>query len=132
MKPVKYIDPPPNNLSGKDWRILGELELPVAAEANGVVSAWLTKILNPINLHTDFLSKVTKSAQDAAIRAIASERPQMEFEHIHLRIFLLRKKALELNKEQTWGFFRIEKGGTPTANMNPYDHSIEFYLYLEG
>jgi hypothetical protein len=75
--------------------------VPVGAEAHGMISAWLTKILNPINLHTDFLSKVTKSAQDAAIRAIASERAQMEFEHIHLRIFLPRKKASGLTEART-------------------------------
>jgi len=129
---VKQYKPSPNKIPATDWQLLGELELPVGAEVNGVVSAWLAKTLNPFKLHTDFLSKVTKSAQDAAVRAITSERVQMEFEHIHIRIFTPAKNPSELYKGQTWGFFRIEKVGMSTKNGNPHDHSIEFYLYLEG
>lgn len=129
MKPVKHIDPSPNNLSGTDWRILGELELTIGEEADGIISAWVTEILNPLCLHADFLNKVLKSAQDAAERAMQSENRQLDFEHIHLLIFFPGTRS---SKRQTWGFFRIEKVGTPKANKNPYDHSIEFYLYPEG
>ena len=118
--------------SESGWRILGELELPIAAEADGAISAWLTQILNPIDLHMDFLNKVTRSAQDAAIRAITAERAQTEFEHIHLCLFVPRTDLFTLYKGQTWGFFRIEKMGPSTENGSPHDHSIEFYLYLEG
>ena len=124
---MKHIDPSPNHLSGNDWCILGELELPVGAEADGMVSAWLTEILNPLSLNTDFLYKVLKSAQDAAARSIQAET-RMGFEHIHLLVFAPRENA---SKGKTWGFFRIEKVGRPIANKDPYDHSIEFYLYLE-
>ena len=127
MKPVKHIDSSTDHLSETDWRILGELELPIGAEADGVVSAWLAEILNPLGLHTDFLNKVLKSAQDAAARSIQAET-MMAFEHIHLLVFAPRENA---SKGKTWGFFRIEKVGTPITNKNPYDHSIEFYLYPE-
>ena len=129
---MKQYKSSPIKIPATDWQFLGELELPVSAEVDGVVSAWLAKTLNLFKLHTDFLSKVTKSAQDAAVRALTSERVQMEFEHIHIRIFTPAQDPSKLYKGQTWGFFRIEKVGAPTANKNPYDHSIEFYLYLEG
>jgi hypothetical protein len=132
VKPVKYIDSSPGPLSETGWGLLAELELQVDAEADSAVSTWLAKTLDPLKLHTDFLSKVTKSAQDAAVRAITSERAQMEFGHAHLRLFVSKKKVSELGKQQTWGFFRIEKLGTSTENGEPHDHSIEFYLYLEG
>jgi len=129
VKPVKQIDPSSNNLSGTDWRILGELELTIGEEADGVISAWLTEILNPFRLHADFLNKVLKSAQDAAGRAMQSENRQLDFEHIHLLVFLPGTRA---SKGQTWGFFRIEKIESAKQHKNPSDHAIEFYLYLEG
>jgi hypothetical protein len=132
VKPVKHINPSPNNLSGTGWRILGELELTTAAEADGLISTWLAKTLNPFKLPADFLSRVKKSAQDATIRAITSEGARMKFEHLHLRVFAPRKDEARFRKGQTWGFFRIEKVGTLTENGDPHDHSIEFYLYLEG
>jgi hypothetical protein len=122
----------PTKIPATDWQILGELELPVVAEVDGVVSAWLTKTLNLFKFQTDFLSKVTKSAQDAAVRARISERGQTELEHIHLRLFVPRTDLFTLYRGQSWGFFRIEKVGTSTENENPFDHSIEVYLYLEG
>jgi hypothetical protein len=53
----------------------------------------------------------------------------LEFEHLHLLIFAPADRTVE---GDTWGFFRIEKAGTSTTKENPSDHSIEFYLYLEG
>ena len=126
---MKHIDPSPNNLSGTDWRILGELELTIDEEADGVISAWLTEILNPFCLHADFLKKVLKSAQDAAGRATQSENIHLDLEHSHLLVFLPGTGA---SKGQTWGFFRIEKFESATQDKNPSDHAIEFYLYLEG
>ena len=129
---MKRYKPSPAKIPATDWQILGELELPVVAEFDSVVSVWLAKTLNAFNLHADFLSRVTKSAQDAAVRAITSERAQREFEHIHLCLFVPRTDLFTLYKGQTWGFFRIEKMGSSTENGNLYDHAIEFYLYLEG
>ena len=122
----------PNHLSETGWRLLGELELSVVAEADGAVRAWLAKALAPLKLHGDFLSKVTKSVHNAAAHATTSEHVQMEFRQMHLRILIPIKKASELNKGHTWGFFRIEKVGISTKTGDAYDHSIDFYLYLEG
>ena len=129
MKPVKNIDLSPNNLSGTGWRLLGELELPVHAQSDGAVSSWLTETLNPLNMHADFLNNVLKSAQDAAGRAMRSENAQLDFEHIHLLVFLPVTPA---SNGQTWGFFRIEKLKRPEQHKSPPDHAIELYLYLEG
>jgi hypothetical protein len=129
VKPVKNIDLSPNNISGTGWRLLGELELPVLAQDDGAVSAWLTETLNPLNMHADFLNNVLKSAQDAAGRAIQSEKAQLNFEHIHLLVFL---PATPASNRQTWGFFRIEKLERPEQHKSSPDHAIEFYLYLEG
>ena len=129
MKPVKHIDPFSNHISGTDWQFLGELELTIGEEADGVISAWLTETLNPLNLHTDFLNKVLKSAQEAAERAMQSENRQLDFQHIHLLIFFPGTCA---SKEQTWGFFRIEKIEGAQQHKSPSDHAIEFYLYLDG
>lgn len=126
MKHVDITSSP--NLSKSGWRILGELELPIGAEADSVVSAWLTQILNPLNLHTDFLNKVLKSAQDAAARAMQVDN-LMKFRHIHLLAFA---PADVTSMGETWGFFRIEKVGSSLGRENPFEHSIEFYLYLEG
>jgi hypothetical protein len=132
VKPVKHIDSSTDYVSKTGWRILGELELPIGAEADGLVSAWLAEILNPLGLHTDFLNKVLKSARDAAVRAVMVESAESAFEHVHLLVFIPKKKASELNMGQTWGFFRIEKMEISRENGDPSDHSIEFYLYLEG
>lgn len=128
VKPVKHIDASSNKLSGTDWRTMGEFEMTIGDEADGLISAWMTEVLSPLDLHTDFLNKILKSAQEAAARSIQADT-MMVFEHIHLLVFAPRENA---SKRKTWGFFRIEKIGTPTANENPHDHSIEFYLYLEG
>jgi hypothetical protein len=126
------IDQSPHNSFGTDWRILGELELPIGVQTDSLLNTWLAKTLNPLKLHMDFLSKVAKSAQEAVIHAQAAERVQTEFEHIHLRVSTPWKKSSKLRKEQAWGFFRIEKVGVSTKNANLDDLAIEIYLYLEG
>jgi hypothetical protein len=74
------------------------------------------------------LSKVLKSAHDAAVRAMQVEN-MMKFEHIHFIIFVPQERA---SKGQTWGFFRVEKIESVGQDKKPPDHAIEFYLYLEG
>jgi hypothetical protein len=126
---VKHIDSSLDHLSETGWRILGELELPIGAEADGLVSAWLAEILNPLGLHTDFLNKVLKSAQDSAEHAMQAENRQLEFEHLHLLVFIPRN---HIEEGQTWGFFRIEKIESATSENNDPNHALEFYLYQEG
>ena len=92
------------------------------------IHAWLTEVLDPLNLYTDFLDKILQSAQDAATRVWQAE-PRMESEHIHLFIFVPHDY---FSKGQTWGFFRIEKIENATGDKTAHDHAIEFYLYVDG
>lgn len=109
--------------------MLGESEVRVGAEADGTVNAWMVEILSPLNLHGDFLNKILKSAQEAVARAMHADAGGSDFEHLHLFVFA---PAENTSNGKTWGFFRIEKIGIPTADTRAVDHSIEFYLYLEG
>lgn len=129
MKPVKYIDSSSNRFSRTDWRILGKLELPVGAEINGLINTWLTETLRPLDMHVDFVNRIMKSAQDAAVHAFQVEAVA-EFEHIHLLIFV---PAEYPSKDKTWGFFRIEKAeSNPVYIKTMAAHAIEFYLYVEA
>jgi hypothetical protein len=113
---------------GSGWQMLGELGLTVNSSTDHMIDRWLTKILGPLALHADFLKKVLTSAQDAATHAMQAEAVA-QFKHIHLLVFVTQEPQL---KGKTWGFFRIEKIERATADKNFPDHTIEFYLYLEG
>jgi hypothetical protein len=125
LSPVKNLNLS-SNVANDNWQILGECKLSLEASMDIEIQAWLREMLRSLSLSTDFLKRVLKSAQDSATHAFQAG---MKFEHIHLRIFVSQDDA---SSERTWGFFRIEKVGTPAANANLYDHSIEFYLYPEG
>jgi hypothetical protein len=124
---VDNTNPSQNEISGTDWQILGKLELPIGSDANDAIELWLVETLGLLNLDTDFLNKVLKSAQEVAARAMQAE-DLMQFKHIHLLVFAPAERALE---GQSWGLFRIEKIDKGGENANP-DHTVEFYLYLEG
>jgi hypothetical protein len=117
-----------NKYTSSGRRLLGELELQVGVKADDTIGAWLTELLAPLNLHADFLNKVLNSAQDSAARILLTESAA-KFEHVHLIIFV---PSEPISKEHTWGFFRIEKIESTTADENFPDHAIEFYLYVEG
>ncbi|MCQ3937541.1 MAG: hypothetical protein DPW18_10910 [Chloroflexi bacterium] len=119
---MKHTHPSLPHIPGADWRILGELELPAAADSDSAVRAWLVNLLDPLRLHADFQNKILRSAQEAAARLLNAQT-EIKFEHIHLLILAPPNHAV---KEGTWGFFHIEKVGQGG------DHAIEFYLYLEG
>lgn len=109
--------------------MLGESEVRVGAEADGTVNAWMVEILSPLNLHGDFLNKILKSAQEAVARAMHADAGGSDFEHLHLFVFA---SAENMSNGKTWGFFRIEKVESSLRRGKPFDHSIEFYLYIEG
>lgn len=111
-----------------DWQILGEIELLSGMGADDTIHLWLRKLLEPLGLHSDFLGKVLESAQDAAGRAMRSERVA-KLGHLHLLVYAPNHAA---SPGQTWGFFQIKKMRDPTEDRKRYDHTIEFYLYLEG
>lgn len=112
-----------------NWELLGELELRLNVNEDSRVGEWLTMILSPVNLPMDFTSKIVTSAEEAAARAMQSET-MIKYQHTHLVIYVPVERSAQ---GRTWGFFRIEKTGADGgANGSPLDHSIEFYLYLEG
>lgn len=124
-EPMQHNNPSLNKSTDADWQILGKLELPVGSMADLTINTWLMKTLNALNLQSDFLNKVLKSAQDAA----GAVQNGMEFEHIHLLVFAPVDRT---SIGKTWGFFRIEKIESAGQDKNPPDQSIEFYLYIEG
>ena len=125
---VSTIDSPHPRSPGPHWQLLGELELPVEVNTDNTIHAWLTEVLDPLNLSADLLNRILKSAQDAATRVWQAE-PGMELEHIHLIIFVPPDHT---STGQTWGFFRIEKIENTVEGKAAHDHAIEFYLYVDG
>jgi hypothetical protein len=117
-----------DNIPHTDWQMLGELELPVGSSSEDAIYDWLSNVLNPLALQDHFLSQILQSAQDATGRAMRSEQAT-EFRHLHFLVHAPRHLA---SSGQTWGFFQIEKLGSSTEGGNSHDHTIEFYLYLEG
>lgn len=109
---------------GKDWQVLGALDLPVAAKTDETIHSWLTALLEPLGLHADFVNRISRGAQEAVARAMGSETV-LQLGHLHLVILVQRAPGLA---RQTWGFFRIEK---TTADTTPSGHTIEFYLYVD-
>lgn len=111
------------------WQILGELELPVGASVEDALYAWLTEVIQPLNLQTELLNKILASAQDAVARAIQA-KIMHKFEHIHLLVFVPSEREA---KAQAWSFFRLEKiEDVKKEGQSGGDHTIEFYLYREG
>lgn len=125
---MRQTKPSPNNFPGTGWQLLDELELSVGSSMDGRIdiSVWLTEILSPLELQTDFFKRVLSSAQDGIARAIQLVA-RMELAHVHLLIFA---PAERMSNSQTWGFFRIEKTGESAVAGTPPNHSIELYLYL--
>jgi hypothetical protein len=121
------IDNTTHNLS-TGWQILGELELPAGASVEEALYTWLTQILHPLNLQAELLNKIIVSAQDAVARAVHAEI-LLKFEHIHLTVFIPSERE---EKEQAWGFFRLEKIEDTKEKLTGGDHAIEFYLYGDG
>ena len=121
-------DQPTPRVSGTDWHVLGEFELPFGMDVHSIIHVWLSDILTPLDLDVNFLNKVSKSAEEAAVRAIQTETV-MKYQHTHLLIYISADRP---SNGGTWGFFRIMKVETTAENEDPRDHSIEFYLYLEG
>jgi hypothetical protein len=118
----------PSNSHNSNWQVLGECKLSLDASMDAGLQAWLKENLGSLSLNTDFLDRILRSAQHSATRAFQAG-VETKFEHIHLRVFTPEGS---ISNEKTWGFFLIEKVGTPVANTNRVDHSIEFYLYREG
>ena len=119
---------PTHNMPHTDWQMLGELKLHIGSSTDNEIHAWLSEALDTLKLNAHLMNQILQSAQDAARRAMRSERAA-EFRHLH---FLVHTPKRPASNGQTWGFFQIEKMGDSTEGGNSHDHAIEFYLYLEG
>jgi len=120
-----------SNLASKsdpNWQLVGDLELPISANVEDALYAWLMEILNPLNLQAEFLNKIIESARDAITRTIHTEII-LKLEHIHLTVFV---PSVRDTKEKAWGFFRVEKIEDAKDKQVDGDHVVEFYLYGEG
>jgi len=127
MKIIQTLD---NHGSGNSWRNLGILELSASSGADSAINAWLTELLSPLSLSTDFLSRLTESVQGTVSRVLGpSVVSTTKHEKVHLSIFAPPELILE---RKTWGFFHIERIENRGEVVDTSDHAIDFYLYVEG
>jgi hypothetical protein len=110
------------------WQTLGELELPVGASTGEIVHAWLAEALASLNLSTDFLERVLRSAQESAGHALQPNAAGALL-HIHFFIPLLLEHD---SSGKSWGFFHIKRIETRADDVDARHHAIDFYLYVEG
>lgn len=119
---------PSHKFSETAWQALGDLEVRSDSDIERTVRVWLHNTLGPLGLHSDLLDRILRSACEAATRALQLRDPGLGFRHVHLLAFSSHSGEA---KRQTWGFFRLEKLEAAVEADSP-NHSIEFYLYLEG
>jgi hypothetical protein len=120
-----------NNLSHihtPNWQILVELELRAGGGMNGTIHESLMESLTPLHLHTEFLCKLSKFAQDAAARSMQVIK-LMKLGHLHHIAFV---PANVTSAGGDWGIFRIEKIENGMTDKSLPHHTIELYLYTEG
>jgi len=108
-----------------DWQILGQLELPLRANAQLAINAWLSKALTPLHLPTTLLNAILQSAEEAIARATQAEVSTKDHK---TRLVVYVPAARPVNR-QPWGFFRLEK--VAAASLDSCGRSIAFYLYRE-
>lgn len=125
---MKQIDLAYKNTPDTEWQLLGELDLLVSSDVDLAFKPWLTELLSPLDLSTDFSNRVLESAQDSVMRILQPDA-NLLFGHIHLSIFAPCERVLE---RKTWGFFHIERIENQGEAVDFRDHAIDFYLYVEG
>jgi hypothetical protein len=124
---MKHMDPSSQPVQEPGWQLLGEQVLPVGADLQDAISAWLVRLLRPHPLHEAFLDKLIDSAKEAVLRAALADSVE-QTGHLHILVYI-RNGA---SAAQTWGFFRIEKIEEPKDGQDIPGHAIDFYLYPEG
>jgi hypothetical protein len=111
-----------------NWQTLGEFELPIDASTDAAVHAWLAEILVHLNLSSDFLERVLKSAQESVGHTFQSDAENV-LSHIHISILV---PCGHIPSGRSWGFFRIERIEASEDSSDERHHAIDFYLYVEG
>ncbi len=122
-------NPDPKNL----WQTLAELNLPVSADLDSQVQAWMLVTLCICGVdQEELLNAVLKSASEAISRVENSKDKEVKFPVVHLRVYTSPEIPNKSGSRQNRGFFRMDKHGLTSAGSDPADHLIEFFLYLEG
>jgi hypothetical protein len=111
-----------------DWQILGEIELSFNTDMNKAIHLWLTEILARLNLSIDFLNKIIITAQESVAHALQSN-VEIRYGHIHISVYVPYNANI-LGKN--WGFFHIKRIGSHADKITKFEHSMDFYLYVEG
>ena len=111
-----------------DWQTIGELDLSVDISTDDVIRAWLTKILNILDLSTEFFERFLKSAQASVTRALGA-KGSVPLRYVHISILAQNKHHLT---GKSWGYFQIERIDTKVDSVDVQEHAIDFYLYVEG
>jgi hypothetical protein len=110
-----------------DWQILGEIELSFNTDMNKAIHLWLKEILARLNLSVDFLNKIITAAQESVAQALQSN--VVWSGHIHISVYVPYNANI-LGKN--WGFFHIKRIGSHADKITKFEHSMDFYLYVEG
>jgi hypothetical protein len=111
-----------------DWQILGEFELPDGIRTTDAVQTWLTEILIPLQVSTDFLKRFLESARASVARA-AGTGVSASRVNVHISIFVPKMNS---STGTSWGFFQIERIEMKSDTVDAHIHAIDFYLYVEG
>ena len=111
-----------------DWQIIGEFELLDGISTTDDVQTWLTEILIPLHLSTDFLKRFLKAARSSVARAAEAGASASR---VHVQISMFPPK-LNSPTGTSWGFFQIEKIEMKLGTVDAHIHAIDFYLYVEG
>jgi hypothetical protein len=116
------------NHPASNWLLLGDLELSVEVNSRDTLDARLKEILNPLDLHTDFQTRILNSAHQTIVRILQTDT-QTKLDHIHLLVFAPSNRT---PKKQTWGYFSVERLEDTKEGAVANNHTIEIYLYKEG
>ena len=125
---MKQKDLSYKNVLETRWQLLGKLNLPISSDSDSAIKPWLTGLLSPLSLSTDFLNRVMESVQ-GTVRRVLHPNAIPITGHIHLSIFAPYERILE---RKTWGFFHIERIENQGEAEDARNHMIDFYLYVEG
>jgi hypothetical protein len=127
MKIIQTLD---NHEPSESWRNLGILELSASSDTDSAINAWMTELLSPLSLSTDFLSRVMESVKGTVSRVLDPSAVSItEHGKVHLSIFAPPEFILD---RKAWGFFHIERIENRGEVDDISDHAIDFYLYVEG
>lgn len=116
------------NITNPDWQFLGELELSFNIDMDYAIQLWLTEIVARLNLSKDFLNKIIIAAQESVAHALQSN-VELWPGHVHISVYVPYDSNL-IGKN--WGFFHTKRISSHADENTNFEHSLDFYLYVEG